>query len=320
MSVKDLFRSASANTILAPMAGYTDAPFRSFCADFGAGLTVTEMVSAKALVMNNQLTHTLLKTFPSKSPCFVQIFGHEPQVMAQCVQLPEMQKFDGVDINMGCPVKKIVSNGDGSALMEDVKLASQCISAVKKAVGNKPLSVKFRLGVQDGSGVADFSKMCADSGADFVTVHFRTRKQMYSGQADYSFLPQVVKCGIPVFANGDVSQRSQYLQLTSEGAFGVAVGRASLGRPYVFSQIADIPYTIDVWQTIQKHIAMLLQYMPERVVNNEMKKHVAFYLKGMRNAKQTVIAVAQSANLAFTEEAVNKFFIENSSYRTVTDD
>ena len=113
-------------------------------------------------------------------------------------------------------------------------MASQCIAAVKKAVGNKPLSVKFRLGVQDGNGVADFAKMCADSGADFVTVHFRTRKQMYSGQADYSFLPQVVKCGIPVFANGDVSQRSQYLQLTSEGAFGVAVGRAGLGRPYVF--------------------------------------------------------------------------------------
>ena len=178
MSVDTLFEKAAAKTILAPMAGYTDPAFRAICHSFGAGLTVSEMVSSKAIEMNNQLTKTLLKKFDDDSPCFVQIFGHDPRVLAESLQLPEMQRFDGVDINMGCPVKKIVSNGDGSALLENVKLASQCIAAVKKAVGNKYLSVKFRLGVSDDKGAADFAKMCADSGADFITVHFRTRKQM----------------------------------------------------------------------------------------------------------------------------------------------
>lgn len=319
MSVDALFQKAAAKTILAPMAGYTDPAFRAICHSFGVGLTVSEMVSSKAIEMNNQLTKTLLKKFVDDSPCFVQIFGHEPDVLANSLQIPEMQCFDGVDINMGCPVKKIVSNGDGSALLENVKLASQCISAVKKAVG-KYLSVKFRLGVSDDKGAADFAKMCADSGADFITVHFRTRKQMYSGNADFSTLPQIVKCGIPVFANGDVTTRQQYLRLTEMGAYGVAVGRGALGRPYVFSQIADLPYKMDVLDTVLQHLRLLEQYLPHRVVNNEMKKHIAFYLKGMRNSKQTVVAVMQSADTCEVVELLKKYFEENSQYMVITND
>lgn len=317
MSVKSLFENCPANTILAPMAGYTDPAFRSICRTYGVGLTVTEMVSSKAIVMNNALTKTLLVQLKGDKPSFAQIFGHEPEVMAASVQIPEIAAYDGVDVNMGCPVKKIVGNGDGSALMENPRLASQCISAVKKAIGAKPLSVKFRLGVDDSKGVADFAKMCADSGADFVTVHFRTRRQMYAGEADYATLPQIVKCGVPVFANGDVCSRAQYLQLTERGAFGVAVGRGALGKPYVFAQIAGEAYNMDVEQTILRHIDLLKTFLPHRVVNNEMKKHVAFYLKGMRGAKQTLTRVMTSKDLSEITEYLREFFQQNPAYKIV---
>lgn len=320
MSVEKLFENAAAKTILAPMAGYTDPAFRKICHQYGVGLTVTEMVSAKAIEMNNALTKTLLKRFDGDGPCMVQIFGHEPSVLADSVKIDEMRVFDGVDINMGCPVKKIVGNGDGSALLENPKLASKCISAVKLAVGNKPLSVKFRLGVSDSNGAVDFAKMCADSGADFITVHFRTRKQMYSGNADFSLLPQIVKCGVPVFANGDVNSREQYLHLTEQGAYGVAVGRSALGKPYLFSQIANLPYRFDVLQTVLSHVQMLKDYLPHRVVNNEMKKHVAYYLKGMRGAKQTLIAVMQATDVAEIQLQLQKYFEENSCYEVICND
>lgn len=317
MSVETLFANATARTILAPMAGYTDPAFRSICRDYGVGLTVTEMVSSKAIVMNNALTKTLLARFPVDKPAFAQIFGHEPDVMAQSVQIPEMDAFDGVDINMGCPVKKIVGNGDGSALLENLRLAYECISAVKKVLGTKLLSVKFRLGVDDSSGAADFAKMCADAGADFITVHFRTRKQLYAGTADYTTLPQIVKCGVPVFANGDVCSREQYVQLTEMGAFGVSVGRGALGRPYVFAQIAGLPYCMDVEQTILRHVDLLKTYLPHRVVNNEMKKHVAFYLKGMRGAKQTLNEVMTSHDVSQVVNSIRAFFRQNPAYKVV---
>lgn len=316
MSVEQLFGNTP-RTILAPMAGYTDAAFRTICHSFGAGLTVTEMVSSKALVMNNSLTKTLLKRFEGDSPCFVQIFGHEPQVMAQSVQLEEMQNFDGVDINMGCPVRKIVSNGDGSALLENIPLASQCIYAVKKALGNKLLSVKFRLGVRDANNAAEFAAMCAHSGADFVTVHFRTRQQMYSGKADFSTLPQIAKCGVPVLANGDVENAQQLRQLQQMGAFGVSVGRGALGRPWIFAKLAETNYTMDVLQTINLHMQMLRQYLPERIVVNEAKKHISCYLKGMRNAKQTVVAVMQSDNANHMLSLIQTYFQQNPQFAVV---
>lgn len=312
MSVETLFSNAPARTILAPMAGYTDPAFRQICHSFGCGLSVTEMVSSKAITMNNSLTKTLLRRFEGDSPCFVQIFGHEPEVLSQSLQIPEMQTFDGVDINMGCPVRKVVGNGDGSALLENPKLASKCISAVKNAAGGRLVSVKFRLGVNDSNHAVDFARMCADSGADFVTVHFRTRKQMYSGEADFSLLPQIAKCGVPVFVNGDVKTRESYLRLCETGAFGVAVGRGALGRPYVFSQIADLPFDYDVLQTILRHIKLLETYLPHRVVNNEMKKHIAFYLKGMRNSKQTLIAVMNSRDVEEIVSLVETFLTNNA--------
>lgn len=320
MSVEKLFENVPAKTILAPMAGYTDFAFRSICKQYGAGLTVTEMVSAKALVMGNQQTKELLHRLPNDNNCFCQIFGHEPDVLAECVTYPELAKFEGVDINMGCPVKKIVKGGDGSALLEDVALASRCISAVKNAIGTKPLSVKFRLGVDDDKNAVDFAKICADNGADFVTVHFRTRKQMYSGSADFTLLPQIAKCGVPVFANGDILTRQDYLQLLDMGAFGVSIGRGALGNPQIFSQVANLPYAVNIPQTIHTHAQSLLLHFSDKIVANELKKHVCFYLKGKRNAKNTVVAVNLAKSTEQILQLVDGYFAEHPQYVEVTND
>lgn len=320
MSVDRLFENAAAKTIFAPMAGYTDYAFRSICRRYGAGLTVTEMVSSQALVMNNELTRKMLYRLDDESHSFCQIFGHEPRVLAESVKLDEIRAFDGVDINMGCPVRKIVSNGDGSALLENPALASKCITAVKDALGSKPLSVKFRLGVSDSKGAVDFAKMCRDSGADFITVHFRTRKQMYSGEADYSLLPEIVKCGLPVFANGDIISRRQYLDLLDTGAYGVAVGRGAIGRPYVFAAIGNERYDMDVMETIKTHTELLLRVFCDRVVANEMKKHVAFYLKGKRNAKNTVVAVNSAKSTDEILQLVADFLSANPQFAKVHND
>ena len=299
MSVDKIFAN-NTRTILAPMAGYTDYAFRSICRSYGVGLTVTEMVSSKALTMGSDLSQKMLYREANDTPAFCQIFGHEPQVMADSVILPEVKAYEGVDINMGCPVKKIVKSGDGSALLENPKLAAECITAVKRAIGGKPLSVKFRLGVNDSKGAVDFAKMCRDSGADFITVHFRTRTQMYAGTADFTLLPEIAKVGIPVFANGDVTTRQDYLRLLDMGAYGVAIGRGALGKPYVFAEIAGKPYEMDLLDVIVRHTEMLLKTFSDRVVCNEMKKHVSAYLKGKHNAKSTAIAV----NTAHTTQEI----------------
>lgn len=318
MSVDKVFAKASVKTILAPMAGYTDFAFRGVCREFGVGLTVTEMVSSKALVMGNELSRKMLYRLPCDTPSFCQIFGHEPNVMAESVQFDEVRQYDGVDINMGCPVRKIVSNGDGSALLENPKLASECISAVKLAIKDKPLSVKFRLGVADDKGVVDFAKMCKDSGADFITVHFRTRKQMYSGIADYSKLSEIANYGIPVFANGDVTTRKQYLDLLNNGAYGVAIGRGALGRPYVFSEIAQVSYKLDLYETIYRQTEQLIEVFGDRVACNEMKKHIAYYLKGKRNAKSTVIAAMSAKSTTAMLSYARQFLIDNPESATIS--
>ena len=305
-------------TVLAPMAGYTDFAFRHICRRYGVGLTVTEMISAKALTMGNELTYKMLHRADDDKPCFCQIFGHEPEVLADSVKIDEVAAYEGVDINMGCPVKKIVGNGDGSALLENPKLAAKCISAVKNALGDKPLSVKFRLGVSDSSGAVDFAKVCRDSGADFITVHFRTRKQMYSGNADYALLSEIARVGLPVFANGDVSTREQYQTLLDNGAYGVAVGRGALGRPYVFAELDGNGYEMDLYGTVKLHAEMLGELYPDRVVANELKKHVCCYLKGKRNGKLTVVAVNSASTVNEILSEVAAFVQSNPQYEKVS--
>lgn len=312
--INKLFDGVSSRTILAPMAGYTDLAFRKICHSYGAGLTVTEMVSSKALVMGNELSRKMLTRLPDDGTTFCQIFGHEPSVMADSVRLDEVSQYEGIDINMGCPVRKIVSNGDGSALLESPTLAAKCISAVKLAAGDKPVSVKFRLGVYDDKNAVDFVKTCRDAGADFVTVHFRTRRQMYSGTADYTKLPQIASCGIPVFANGDVLSLERYMQLKDSGAYGVSVGRGALGRPYIFAELIGAEYSFDLYSAIRFHTESLVQVFGDRVACNEMKKHIAYYLKGKRNAKNTTVAVMSAKTTAEMLGFVDSFLRDNPQF------
>ncbi len=280
------------------MAGYTDSGYRSICVEYGCGMTVTEMVSAKALVMGNINTESLLVRQSNDTQCALQIFGHEPDVMAESICLPTTSSFDVIDINMGCPVRKIVGNGDGSALLENMPLASKIISTVKRACGSRLLTVKFRTGVNETSHVVDFAKMCCDSGADMITVHLRTRKQMYMGSADYSLLPNICTAvDIPVIANGDIDSRDKYLFATEQcGAYGVALGRGALGKPYIFASILDKPYSYDMMSTIARHMDMIGSGKPPHLVASEMKKHIAYYLKGIPYSKDTLIAVNRAKN------------------------
>lgn len=282
------------NLILAPMAGFTDLAFRLSCKNFGAGLTVTEMVSAKALSYANKKTEDLLLSLEGESPKAVQIFGHEPEVMAQACKNPLLQKFDIIDINMGCPAPKIISNSDGSALLKNIELAREIIKACVKAT-EKPITVKFRIGFFDDQIVAlEFARMCEEAGASAITVHGRTTKQGYSGMVNYDVIRAVKEAvSIPVFANGDCRSREDYekiLQITK--ADGIMIGRASLGRPEIFEEIlTGKGVKIDKFEQIKWHYQTMMKYYPERYVVLYMRSHLAQYLKGERKNSKALVEI-----------------------------
>lgn len=281
--------------VLAPMAGYTDVGFRALALKYGATLTVTEMVSSKALMYNNKVTVDLLKTSDYEKIKCVQLFGHEPEVMRDAAQRDELTRFDIIDINMGCPMPKIFNNGDGSALMLNFDLAAKIIKAVKES--GKTVTVKFRTGVYDSSLAVDFAKMCEASGAAAITVHGRTREQYYSGEADRDVIENVCKVvKIPVIGNGDVRTIKDLKDYTDRGCSGVAVGRAAEGRPWIFAELSGNDASHDIMEDILFHIKQL-EYLPERVVACEMKKHIAAYLKGIPGYKQTVVNVCKSTSI-----------------------
>lgn len=291
IKIKDV--ELESNVILAPMAGYTDLAFRKMCADAGAGLTCTEMVSSKALHYKNKKTEDLLLSLEGESPKAVQLFGHEPDVMAEAVQNPLLDKFDIIDINMGCPAKKIVANGDGSALLKDINLARKIIEACVGAT-KKPVTVKFRIGYRKGENIAvEFAKMCEEAGASAITVHGRTTEAGYSGEVDYETIravKQAVK--IPVFANGNICSKEDYKKvLEKTGADGVMIGRASVGKPEVFSQILQNNYAekSTKLEQIKFHYETLMKFYPESQVVKYMRSHLAGYLSGeYKNAKLLV--------------------------------
>lgn len=277
--------------ILAPMAGFTDLAFRFACSKFGAGLTVTEMVSAKALSYNNKKTEDLLLSLDGESPKAVQIFGHEPEVMAEACRNPLLQKFDIIDINMGCPAPKIISNGDGSSLLKDFDLARRIIEACVAAT-EKPVTVKFRIGFYDDIVAEEFAKMCEKAGAAAITVHGRTTKQGYSGKVNYDVIRKVKEAvSIPVFANGDCRSRKDYENIMAETkADGVMIGRAAVGRPEIFEEIVSGNVVqVNKFEQIKWHYETMLKFYPERYVVLYMRSHLAGYLKGdYKNSKALV--------------------------------
>jgi len=271
------------NLILAPMAGYTDVGFRTLCKKFGAALTVTEMVSAKGLYFNEAGAKPLMVTSEVEKPVSVQIFGSDPEYMIKTVQHELLQKFDIIDINMGCPVPKVFSNGEGSALMQNLPLAEKIISACVKAT-NKPITIKFRKGVsQIEANCVEFAKMCEAAGAMAVTVHGRTRDQFYSGRADWNAIEKVVSSvNIPVIANGDVCTKEDYNNIMNlTGCAGVMVGRGTLGRPWIFAEMLGREYSYNNYELIKEHIDTLERLQGEDFKVIELRKHFSWYLKGL---------------------------------------
>ena len=290
---------------LAPLAGYTDAGFRAVCSLCGAGAVYTEMISAKGLIYESEKTKDLLYSTPYERVSCAQIFGSDPYFIRAACEHKIMDKFALIDINMGCPVPKIVKNGEGSALLNNPSLAQEVVRAAVKS--GRRITVKCRTGFSSSKNCAEFVKMMEDAGALAVTVHGRTREQYYSGKADLDPIKEAVQAvKIPVIANGDVKDRkSAEYALEYTGAAGVAVGRGALGNPFVFARIAGDEPPMSVQQAIEMHIDILLEIYPEHKVVNDMKKHFAFYTKGMRGGKELKMKAFEAKSVKELKEIVN---------------
>lgn len=296
------------DAVFAPIAGFSEVGLRALCAELGAGLTYTEMVSAKGLMYGNEHTEDLLHTTEYEKVRAVQLFGSDPEILARAAESRELGKFDIVDINMGCPVKKIVSNNEGSALLKNPSLASDIVRAVRRS--GKPVTVKFRIGFEKNSRTGvDFARYMQDAGAAAVTVHGRTREQFYEGTADWDYIAEVVKAvDIPVIANGDVFSKEDYIKIKAHtGAAGVMIARGALGHPQIFSEITGTPCPYATVQDIAlKHIDVLASFHSDIYVVNNMKKQIACYCKGLRGGKQLKLDVFKARNVAELKEIVKE--------------
>ena len=282
--------------ILAPMAGVTDLPFRLLCREQGAGLLCMEMISAKALQYKNKNTKALLAIHPEEYPVSLQLFGSDPGIISEQAKRIEELPFQILDINMGCPVPKVVRNGEGSALMQNPKLVYEIISQTVKAV-NKPVTAKIRKGFRDGSvNAVEIAKVIEAAGGAAVAVHGRTREQYYSGTADWEIIRQVKDAvSIPVIGNGDVDSCEKAAAMQREtGCDGVMIGRGAQGNPWIFSSLLEynrtgvIPPKPD-WEEVRammlRHARLQLEFKGNYIGIREMRKHVAWYTKGMKGAR-----------------------------------
>lgn len=299
--------------VLAPMAGVTDLPFRKLCKEQGAGLICMEMVSAKAISFHNKNTEALMEIDKCENPVSMQLFGSEPELMARVAAEVEERPFDILDINMGCPVPKVVNNGEGSALLKNPELIVKIVKSVSSAI-KKPLTVKVRIGFENEPvDIVDIAKRVEDAGAAAIAVHGRTRQQYYSGTADWDAIRRVKEAvSIPVIGNGDVDSPEKAEALIKEtGCDGVMIGRAVRGNPWLFRELNHYfetgeklprPSVEEVREMILRHARMQTDLKGEFTGIREMRKHVAWYTAGMRHSA----ALRRETNLVSSYEELEK--------------
>ena len=282
--------------VLGPMAGVTDLPFRLLCKEQGADVMITEMVSAKGLYYGSRKTDILLKTLPEEKPVGVQLFGSDPEIIAGEAAKLQDRGFDFIDINMGCPVPKIVGNGDGSALMKNPALVERIVSAVVNAV-NLPVTVKIRSGFSEAEKNAVEVALAAEAGgASAVAVHARTREQFYSGEADWSVIKDVkAALKVPVIGNGDLKSAEDVLKMKEEtGCDSFMIARAAKGNPWIFREIkaglegktVERPGLEELKTMMHKHIELMIKEKGEYIGVRELRKHVAWYTEGIYNSSK----------------------------------
>lgn len=281
--------------VLAPMAGVTDLPFRALCKEQGAGLICMEMVSAKAISFHNKNTEALMEIDPKEHPVSLQLFGSEPELMAEVAKSIEERPFDILDINMGCPVPKVVNNGEGSALLKNPDLIVRIVKSVSSAI-SKPLTVKVRIGFENEPvDITEIAKRVEDAGAAAIAVHGRTRQQYYAGTADWDAIRRVKEAvSIPVIGNGDVDSPKKAEALIKEtGCDAVMIGRAVRGNPWIFremnhyfttGELMKRPSAEEIRTMILRHARAQIELKGEFTGIREMRKHVAWYTAGMRHS------------------------------------
>lgn len=281
--------------ILGPMAGVTDLPFRLLCKEQGAGLVCMEMVSAKGILYNSRNTEGLLAIHQEEMPVSLQLFGSDPKIVSEMAKRIEERPFAILDINMGCPVPKVVKNGEGSALMKNPKLVYELVSAVVKAI-SKPVTVKIRKGFDETCiNAVEIARIIEEAGASAVAVHGRTREQYYSGKADWDIIRQVKEAvSIPVIGNGDVTSGEKAISMREQtGCDGIMIARGAQGNPWIFSELIAYertgelpprPSTKEVKAMMLRHAKLQLQQKGAYVGIREMRKHIAWYTKGLHGA------------------------------------
>ncbi len=305
--------------ILAPMAGVTDLPFRLLCREQGAALLCMEMVSAKAIMYNNKNTESLMEIHPDEKPVSLQLFGSDPDIISEMAKRIEEKDFAILDINMGCPVPKVVNNQEGSALMKNPALVEQIVSKTVKAI-KKPVTVKIRKGFNDESvNAVEIAKVAEAAGASAVAVHGRTREQYYAGKADWDIIAQVKQAvRIPVIGNGDVTDAiSAKAMLDQTGCDGIMIGRATRGNPWIFREIVSYlesgvipkrPSMQEVKEVILRHAALQLQVKGEYIGIREMRKHLSWYTAGYPNSARLRAKINEMETMEQLIESVNEIF------------
>lgn len=305
----------SNNLILAPMAGVTDLPFRLLCKEQGAGLLCTEMISAKAILYKNKNTQALMQIDEKEHPVSLQLFGSDPKIISEIAKQIEEYPFEILDINMGCPVPKVVNNKEGSALMKEPKLVSEIVSKTVKAI-KKPVTVKIRKGfTEEDANAVEIAKRIEDAGAAAVAIHARTREQYYSGFADWEMIRRVKESiSIPVIGNGDVDTPQKAKAIIKEtGCDGIMIGRAVRGNPWLFHQILtyfetgeieERPSMEEIRDTILRHARMQIAYKGEYTGIREMRKHIAWYTAGLHGSSKLRNEINEIGNYEELEKLV----------------